>query len=209
MASKKIQSTTQAFTEIEDIIDDIVLFKGKNACSIIEVSSVNFYLLSEEEQNARIYGYMSFINSLSFTVQILIISRRIDLTTYIEMLEKRISEMQNPRIAEHLSLYKEFINELIQGGDLLDKKLYIVIPFSYLEMGPIAATGNNKKTDYIDRIKQSLYSKRSSVIAQVQRMGLNSRTLQKDELAKLYYEIFNQDPLNVDFNANDIRNIIL
>ena len=75
MAKKdKIHSTTQDFTDILDIVEDIVLFKGKNACCVLEVSSVNFFLLSADEQNAIIYVYMSLINSLSFAIQILIVS---------------------------------------------------------------------------------------------------------------------------------------
>jgi hypothetical protein len=210
MAKAKINATTQNFIEIEDIVDDVVFFKGKNACSILEVSSVNFFLLSEEEQNARIYGYMSFVNSLSFAVQILVVSRKIDLTGYIKMLDGRLEKINNPKLAEHLSLYKEFVLDLIQGEDLLDKKVYVVIPFSHLEFGATATvTTKSDPTGYVKKVKDTLYSKRSGVIAQIQRMGLTANPLPKDELLKLFYELFNQDIINLDFNSNDIKNVIL
>lgn len=210
MAKAKINATTQNFIEIEEISDDVVFFKGKSACSILEVSSVNFFLLSEEEQNARVYGFMSFVNSLSFAVQILVVSRKIDLSGYIKMLDGRLEKIKNQRLAEHLSLYKEFIVDLIQGEDLLDKKVYVVVPFSNLELGATAAvSGSKNNATYQTKVKSSLASKRSGVIAQIQRMGLTAKVLPKDELLKLYYELFNQDIINLDFNSSDVKNVIL
>lgn len=135
MAKKKIHSTTQDFTEIVDISDDVVFLKGGNACMVAEASSVNFFLLSSDEQNARLYGYMSLLNSLSSVLQILIVSRRIDLGSYLKLIEDKITNIKNPKIAEQLSLYKDFIKDLIKGEGLLDKKIYIVVPFTQLELG--------------------------------------------------------------------------
>lgn len=211
MANQKIHSTTQDFTEIVDITDDMVFFKGKNACMIIEVSSVNFFLLSSDEQNSRIYGYMSLINSLSFPIQIMIVSRRIDLSNYIKILEQRIDNVQNPRVAEQLSLYKEFIQDLIKGEGLLDKKAYIIIPFSPLELGATntVKTAGKKEETFTEKVRAALLSKVGNVATQVERMGLMARPLTTEELAKLYYELFNQDFLSFDFNSNDVKNVIL
>ena len=148
MAKKdKIHSTTQDFTDILDIVEDIVLFKGKNACCVLEVSSVNFFLLSADEQNARIYGYMSLINSLSFAIQILIVSKRIDMGNYLKLLDQKIDNLQNPKMKEHLAMYRQFIDELVKNEGLLDKKIYIVVPYSYLEssMTAVGATPQGQK----------------------------------------------------------------
>jgi len=123
MAKKTIKSTTQNFTEIVDVVDDIVLFKNKRACMVIEVSAVNFFLLSADEQNARVYGYMSLINSLSFAIQILIVSKKVDMNDYVKSLDKKIATTQHQQIKEHLLYYKEFIQELVKGEGLLDKKI--------------------------------------------------------------------------------------
>ena len=214
MAKSKIHSTTQDFTEIVDIADDIVFLKGGNTCMVAEVSSVNFFLLSADEQNARLYGYMSLLNSLASYIQILIVSRRIDLGNYIKLIEDKISTIKNPKIAEQLSLYKDFIKELIKGEGLLDKKIYIVIPFSQLELGPATAaqvqTGVRKGNMTLsERIKSGLVSKRNNVITQVERMGLTARPLSTDELIKLFYELFNQEFVTLDFNSKDIKNVII
>lgn len=211
--TKKIHSSTQDFTEIVDISDDIVFLKGGNACMIMEVSSVNFFLLSQDEQNARIYGYMSLLNSLSSSVQILIVSRRVDLGSYIKLIEEKISNIQNQKIREQLTLYGDFIKNLIKGEGLLDKKNYIVIPFSQLELG-VATTVKTQRPDkknlqLSERVKSGLLSKRNNIATQVERMGLIARPLSTNELIKLYYELFNQEFITLDFDSSDIKNVIL
>jgi len=212
MAKKAIKSTTQGFTEIVDIVDDIVLLKNKRACMIMEVSSVNFFLLSADEQNARVYGYMSLINSLSFAIQILIVSKKIDMDVYLDTLEKKIASTTHQQIKEHLMYYKEFIQELVKDEGLLDKKIYLVIPYSYLE-GVGAATqktpATQTKSVFADQAKAALLSKASVIMAQVQRMGLTPRRLSHEELIKVFYELLNDDVINLNFDSKDIKNVII
>jgi len=213
MAKSKIHSSTQDFTEIVDVSDDIVFLKGGNACMIMEVSSVNFFLLSQDEQNARIYGYMALLNSLASAIQILIISRRVDLGNYIKLIEEKISNIQNQKVREQLTLYRDFIKDIIKGEGLLDKKIYIVIPFSQLELG-VATTVKTQRPDkknlqLSERVKSALLSKRNNIATQVERMGLIARPLSTNELIKLYYELFNQEFITLDFDSSDIKNVIL
>jgi hypothetical protein len=215
MANKKIHSTTQDFTEIVDISDDVVFLKGGSAVVIAEISSVNFFLLSTDEQTARIYGYMSLLNSLSSYIQILIVSRRVDIGSYLKLLDDKIASVANPKIAEQLALYRDFIKDLVKGEGLLDKKVYMVIPFSQLELGPATMAGqagDRSKTKAMtvnDRIKSALVSKRNTVLTQVERMGLTARPLSTNELIKLFYELYNQDFVTMDYNSDDIKNVIL
>lgn len=215
MAKKQqIHSTTQDFTEIVDIDEDVVFFKSKTACSVLEISSVNFFLLSAEEQNARIYGYMSLINSLSFMIQIVIVSKRVDMQGYLKTLDQRLTTMQNPKLKEHLSMYRQFIDELVKNEGLLDKKIYIVIPYSYLEGGAVGAAKNQQKpaasaSYFSQQAKEAINTKRAMIMTQVERMGLSARPLSHEELVKLYYETLNNDTINVDFNTNDVKNVII
>lgn len=206
MAKQKIHSTTQDFTQIVDIQNDVVFFKDKSACMIMEVSSVNFFLLSQDEQNARIYGYMALLNSLSFPIQIVIVSRKIDMSAYLSLLEQKIVSVKNPKIADHLKSYKDFIGDLVKEEGLLDKKLYIIIPFTSLELGPVPA---KNKLSFNEQVRMSLMSKLENIMVQVERMGLSARILETQELAKLYYELFNQDFVTMDFDSNDPKNIVL
>lgn len=209
---QKVHSTTQDFTELIDIVDDIVLLKGKSACSILEVSSVNFFLLSADEQAARVYGYMSLINSLSFAIQIVIVSKRVDMGAYLKLLDKKIETIQNPRLKEHLTLYKSFIQEMVKDEGLLDKKIYIVIPYSYLESGVASVTAQArapKANTFVDQAKNALLTKRAMIMSQVERMGLTAKPLTHEELIKLYYELFNNEVINLDFNSQDLKNVII
>lgn len=219
MANKdKIHSTTQDFTDIVDIIDEIVILKGKNACCVLEVSSINFFLLSTDEQNARIYGYMALINSLAFAVQILIISKRVDVGTYLQAVDEKIQKVQNPQLKNHLTIYRQFIDELVRSGGILDKKLYIVIPYSYLEASLGAPTNKNvasekaslpSDSEFATQARNALLAKRAVIQTQVERMGLTMKTLSHEELIKTYYEIFNNDTITVDFNSDDIKNVMV
>lgn len=208
--SKKLGASTQKFIEISDIIGDVVFFKNGDACSLIETSSVNFFLLSQDEQNARIYGYMSLINSLSFSLQILIVSRKVDMTAYITMLGDRTEQVTSPRIREHLTQYKAFIQELVSEGQILDKKLYVVVPLSRLELGASNAKGvSTKNNSYVTKATEALSSKRNLVADQIIRMGLAARILPREELIKLYYELYNNETISLDFDTGDIKNVII
>ena len=206
MAKQKIHSTTQDFTQIVDIQSDVVFFKDRSACMIMEVSSVNFFLLSQDEQNARIYGYMALLNSLSFPIQIVIVSRKIDMSAYLSLLEQKIVSVKNPKIADHLKAYKDFIGDLVKDEGLLDKKLYVIIPFTSLELGPVPT---KNKLSFNEQVRSSLMSKLENIMVQVERMGLSARILETQELAKLYYELFNQDFVTMDFDSSDLKNIVL
>jgi hypothetical protein len=207
MPKSKINSSTQGFTEVQDIKDGVLYLKGNTAASILEVSSVNFYLLSTDEQNARIFGFMSFLNSLSFAIQIFVVSKKVDMTEYLDMLEKKIQAASNPKFSEHLIMYQQFIQELVKGEDLLDKKIYVILPISSLELGGVPIS--NKKVTLQERMRDGLISKQNGIIGQIQRMGLSARPLESSEVAKVLYELYNQETVSLDFQSGDIKNIIL
>src|SRR6266480_3908310 len=137
MPSQKVQASTQKFTQIQDIIDDVVLFDGGGACLVIEVSSTNFALLSSDEQEAKIQAYASFLNSLTFSIEILINNRRVNITSYISLLDDEIVKLDDPLIIQYMQLYKSFIEQLVKENIVLDKRFYIIIPYSYLEGGAV------------------------------------------------------------------------
>ncbi|MCL4354887.1 hypothetical protein M1349_05500 [Patescibacteria group bacterium] len=214
-AAQKIHATTQKFTEIEDISDDIVLLAGGNACLMIEVTSTNFSLLSIEEQNSKIYSYASLLNSLSFSVQIIIISKKLDVTSYLKLLDVEAKKTQNKLLAEQIGLYRDFVQELVKVNTVLDKKFYICIPYSYLEKGAALTAGaamnknSNKQQVFIDQAKASLHSKAESIHSQLSRLNLRAKTLEKEELIKLYYEIYNDGYIEVNQASDNMKNPVV
>jgi hypothetical protein len=211
--SKSVQkATTQNFIEIDSVDEEIVILSGKNACSIIEVNATNFALLSKEEQDTKIFSYASLLNSLSFPIQIFIRSKKLDVSAYLRLLDTQANQSQNELLSSQIRLYRDFVKELVKVNTVLDKKFYIIIPYSYLEGGVASAKGtvtNISKDAFFNQAKGALRSKTESVHAQLARLNLRAKTLHKEELLKLFYEIFNGDSVDTNQIAEEINNPIV
>ncbi|OGF99262.1 hypothetical protein A2Y99_04115 [Candidatus Gottesmanbacteria bacterium RBG_13_37_7] len=193
-----IKATTQEFLDIEDITEDIVILKNGSAALIIETTAVNFGLLAEEEQDALIYAYASFLNSLSFPLQIVILSKRMDISSYIELVSNEIDKQNNLLLKDRLNRYKEFILSIVKENKVLEKKFYLVIPFYSLEMGVKGAFGHSNKRKLpfpknyiISRAKTSLFPKRDHIFRLLARIGLKGKQLKTQDLVELFYNIYN------------------
>lgn len=194
--SAPIKATTQEFLEIEDIRDDLLFLKDGSATIIIETAAVNFGLLAEEEQDSLIYAYASLLNSLSFPLQIVILSKRMDISSYIELVSRKETEQSNPVMKERLQKYREFILSIVKENKVLEKKFYICITFSALELGVKGAFGQKSKMSFskdyiISRAKTSLFPKRDHLLRQLGRIGLKGRQLPTQELVEIFYNIYN------------------
>ncbi len=180
-------ATTQEHISIEDIKDEIVLLKDGGASIVIQTSAVNFGLLSEDEQIAIIDSFAQMLNSLSFAIQINIISRRLDISSYIKLLDKSLSLQTNPLLAQLMINYRTFVQSLIKDNEVLDKSFYIGISVSNLEMG----IGLKTIEDRIRKIKTILGPRRDQVLRQLGRIGLKSSILNREQLIKLFFELYN------------------
>ncbi len=191
--------STQKFIEINNIVDNIVVLNNGNACLVIEVNATNFALLAPEEQDAKIYAYASLLNALSFPIQIVIRSKKLDISNYLKLLDDEKAKTQNQALAKQIGLYRDFVKELVKVNTVLDKKFYIVIPYSSLEKGAGGAREalktNSNQDNFIIAAKASLHSKAESVHTQLNRLNLKARTLEEEQLKKLYYEIFNDNSI--------------
>jgi hypothetical protein len=190
-----VKATTQQFIEIEEIQDDIVLLKDYSAVLVIEISAVNFWLLSSEEQMSIIYAYGSLLNSLSFPLQILILSKKMDISNYLDYLDQRIEKTNDEILKTRLKSYKEFIKNIVKKNTVLEKRFFFVIPFSPLELGISGVNTSYLKKDYVlSRAKTSLYPKRDHLLRLLAKIGLSGKVLQKQELTELFYNLYNPSP---------------
>lgn len=199
-----VAASTQDHLEIADIRDDVVLLKSGGACVIIRTTAVNFGLLSETEQDSIVYAYAGFLNSLSFPIQIIIRSKKMDITSYVELIKEQEKKEMNEAMKIQIQKYREFITSIIQENKVLDKAFYIIIPFSALELGIKSNTtsllGKKAKkkvaysNDYIlEKAKNALTPKRDNTIRLLSRMGLKAEPLTTTDLIKLFYEIYNPE----------------
>jgi hypothetical protein len=194
-----IRGTTQQHLDIHDIASDLVILKDGSVVLILEVSAVNFGLLSEQEQESIIFAYAGFLNSLNFPIQIVIRSRQKDISDYVKSLQDEENRQTDQLVSAQIKKYREFVAQMVKDNNVLDKKFYICIPFSSLEMGVKSASGLFFKKgglplpeeEIINRATTTLFPRRDHVLRQMGRLGLKSRQLDTEDLIKLFYTIYN------------------
>ena len=196
-----IRSTTQKFTEIEEIQNNIILFSDGSCAAVLTVSAVNFGLLSQREQEAMIYAYAGTLNSLSFPIQLIIRSQHKDIRAYLKLLEDQELIQKNPKLQKSIHGYRTFVAATVKEKEVLDKKFYLVIPFSALELGVSTSVlfGSKKKglpyqKSYIfERALTVLTPKIDNLIRLLVRVGLHAKQLTGEQIAQLYFSFYNPD----------------
>ena len=203
-ARAKTIESTQDHLEIKEIIDDIVITKAGSAALVLQTSAVNFDLLSEYEQDNKIYAFAGLLNSLNFHMQIMIRTRRIDISTYIDYLESMNDRALSPGLKKQLNIYTVFIQNLIVQNDVLDKNFFIVVPYNPSFQLPTLNILDKKKKDdikerqekmakekLIEQAKMFLYPKRDHILKQIARIGLDGHQLTSKELLAEFYTLYN------------------
>lgn len=194
-----IRASTQSFTEIADIDHDMVLFADGSVALVVATTAVNFGLLSEKEQDSIIYAYAGLLNSLSFPIQIIIQTKHKDISAYLKLLEDQEKRQKNPKMTKSIHGYRLFVASMVKEKDVLDKKFYIVIPFSALELGTSASTffGNKKrglpyeKSYIFDHAQMTLLPKRDHIVRLLARVGLRATQLDTEQLTRLFFSMYN------------------
>lgn len=171
---------------MSDIAEDILLLKDGGGALVLQVSAVNFGLLSEREQIAIISAFAQMLNSLSFSIQIVIHSERLNISSYLTLLDKAQKAQTNPLLSSMMTYYRQFIQTTIKENEVLDKRFYIIIPLFRLELG---LTQSRQSLE--QKIKTVLLPRRDQVIRQLNRVGLKATQLNKQNLLELFYDIYN------------------
>lgn len=199
-----ISSTTQQYLDIYDIANDILIMKDGSTSLIITVSAMNFGLLAEPEQDAIMYAYAGLLNSLNYPIQIVIRSQTKDVTNYLQLLKNEEENTTSETRKNWISRYRRFVGELIKERNVLDKKFYVAIPATNLEMGllpPSSVLPGSQQVDIskiersviLDKAREILEPKRDYLIQQFSRIGLQSRQLSTQEIIQLFYLSYNPE----------------
>lgn len=179
--------TTQQHLPIKDIQENIVILKDGTMSMVIQTTAVNFDLLSENEQLSIIESFAQFLNSLSFVIQIVIRSKRLDISNYLSLLSQAQQQQTNPLLKQIMQRYQTFVTTTIKENEVLDKQFYIVIPISFYEVGL-----TNNTTANFDKAKTMLSPRRDLVLKQLTRLGLKGTVLDNEKLIRLFYDIYNE-----------------
>lgn len=198
---KPLKGRTQDLIPVLDIIDDVIIYKDGGAAIILESTSLNFGLLSEQEQEAVVASFAALINSLSFSTQILVKTEKKDISNYLNYLKTAMPQNANEKFSKLQQSYVKFISETIKKRKVLGKRFFIIIPFSPIELGLSKSSPLKKQKtipfakDYvIKKAKTTLYPRRDHLIKQSARLGLKLTVLEEDDIVKLLYKIYNPDP---------------
>ena len=217
-ATPDLPTSTQSTLLISELRDGLVIMKDGSFRAVIACQSINFDLMSTTEREGVEYSYQNFLNSLSFTTQILIRSQRVDIGPYIERLGEIRRKNENMLLGVLMDDYINFIDVLSQEANIMDKSFFIVIPY-YPDSNAEKALqqvkglfGNKNKAPEVTKIDSATYDKAiteignrvETVVSGLFQIGIHSVRLNTRELAALYYNFNNPDtavrePL-VDFN---------
>lgn len=195
-------SSTQSFIPIKTIKNDTVVLKNGSLRAVLMASGLNFSLMSEDEQNAIIARYQEFLNSLDFSVQILVQSRRLNIKKYITLLDSQKTKQPNELLQIQLQEYIQFIKTLTKMTHIMVKMFYVIIPFYTIEarksgiltkikksFGP--ETNSREKKETFLQKKDQLRQRVEFVQQTLRGTGIQLVPLKTQELIELYYSLYN------------------
>lgn len=225
----QINATTQDHLDILDIKDNLVILKNGTVCAVVETTAVNFDLLSEIEQDAIIAAFSMLLNSITFPMQIVIRSRKLDISKYVDKVKRVESKVEDNLLRFQAESYRKFVQEVIKKNDVLDKKFYVVVPSGG---SPIKEEGSgafdwfmkligtqNKRatnlnvTKVLESGKVDLFPKIDHVMKEFNRIGIKTKQLNTQELVELYFDIYNptdtQQGTRIRTNVEDYKTAIV
>jgi hypothetical protein len=198
---------TQEFIPIKEVRDGIVVLKNDELRAIVLANSVNLSLKSADEQKATILQFQNFLNTLDFSVQISVQSRRLDIRPYLLLLENRMKVQNEPLMKLQTKEYIEFIRNFTESVAIMTKSFFVVVPYTHTVLKSDAgildrlfskkSQEETRRAEQVDfEEKRSQLEERVSVIKQgLGRCGINSAQLGTEEVVEVFYKVFNPGEL--------------
>lgn len=191
---------TQSFIPIDEIRDGVIILKDGGIRSIIMVSSMNFDLKSDDEQEALLAQFQGMLNSLEFPIQMFVQSRRLDIQPYLNSLEKRLKDIPEELLQIQTKEYIEYIKLFTEEYNIMRKNFFVVIPYdqaiSKSSKGVFAlldklSPANKKQNTRFEEAKVQLEQRVGIVQQGLASMGMRGVQLGTQEIIEVYYQIFN------------------
>ncbi len=203
--------STQQFNKIETIKDGIVILKNGSLRKILAVSGVNVALKNEEENMQILALFQNFLNSLDFSAQFVIHSRKININSYLDVLKEREKAETNELLRNQLREYMEFIKILVEDSTIMTKSFFVVVPFDVISIikesksllgktksllgfkeknNSVNAKENNLFADF-EQKKTQLGQRASVVEIGLRQLGLRVISLNTEQIIELFYNLYN------------------
>lgn len=196
--------STQRFIPLSEVHNDTVIMRDGSLRAVLLVSSVNFFLKSDDEQQAIINGYQQFLNTIDFPFQIIIQSRKFDASKYLTKLQSLESVQMNELLKLQMADYRQFVGELIDISQIMDKKFFVVVPYDpasdarrgfFQQLNALFFAGGEiklKREQFLKR-KHFLDLRVQSVVSGLKSMDLATMRLDTQSIIELLYNTYNQD----------------
>ena len=195
--------TTQNFVPIQEVRDGVIILKNGGMRAVVLATSLNFALKSADEQGAILLQFQNFLNSLDFSIQIFVQSKKLDIRPYVALLEDRYKEQTTELMKIQVREYIEFVRTFVESTNIMSKSFFVVVPYD-----PPIITGKNsplggilpggKKTaaaadmDAQFQEYRSQLEQRAAVVEQgLVRCGIRTAELGTEEVVELFYKLFN------------------
>lgn len=197
----------QRYMQFASAHDDTLVLKSGGIRAIVEVGSVNFNLKSADEQNAIIATYQQFLNALSFPVQILIKSRKLDIDSYLADLTRRLKSQQNELLRDQMRDYIDYVTRLVQYSDIMEKRFFCIVPYDpyraekknlferfmrWISPDDTVAEVIQRRKEFAT-IKKELDTRVNIVTTALSNCGLSIRRLSTAEIVGILYQSYNPE----------------
>ncbi len=197
--------STQLYLRIAEIHDDVVVLKNGGMRVVLEVESVNVNLKSEDEQTALAYGYQNFLNSLEFPIQIVVRSKKLDISNYLGKLKAAGKKQTNEILKNQIGEYSEYVRRLVEFADIMEKSFYVVVPYNpasansmnmfqnfwnFIHPSDTSSAFERRKKEFAD-LNKKLQQNVEQIEGGLANCGLKTRRLPTAELIQLFYGIYN------------------
>jgi len=192
----KVSSRRQI--KIKEVRDGVLVLPDSEYRVILETSSINFELKSEDEQDATIDRFENFLNSLPTPIQILIRIREVDIEKYLEQILRAKEEEKEKIYKNQLDDYSHFIKNLVAGNKILSRRFYVVIPYKSEDRG----------SDF-RFIKEQLILNRDIIVRGLEKLGMKTKTLGSFEILDLFYSFYNPGQVKTQELKKEVVKVLL
>lgn len=194
----------QKFVEVKEIREGITIMKDNSMKAICICSSINFDLLSTQEQEAVVIRFQEFLNSLDFSIQIIIASRHFEIDNYLNQIRELEKKQTNELLRVQTTEYINFVESFVEFANIMNKAFYIIIPFRIIEAREESFIGKIKniitaqkpkkeefKLEKFNQCKTQLDQRVNQIIEGLQGLGIKAVALNDEQLTELFYEFYN------------------
>ena len=198
LTKSKSRVSSRRQIQIKEVKDGILVLPNNEYRVVIETSSINFELKSDDEQDVLIDSFQNFLNSLPCQLQVLIRVREVDIDSYLDKISKSKQTERETVYKNQIDNYSEFIKDLVAGNKILSRKFYVVVPYKHID--------SNKD---FNLIKEQIHLSRDIVLRGLEKLGIKARVLDSIELIRLLYNSYNPNQIKTQELSTDTISDVL